>query len=33
VRPDQHVAWMGGPQARPEELLRTVTGRAAAPQR
>jgi 2-polyprenyl-6-methoxyphenol hydroxylase-like FAD-dependent oxidoreductase len=33
VRPDQHVAWTGGPHARPEELLRTVTGRAAAPQR
>jgi 2-polyprenyl-6-methoxyphenol hydroxylase-like FAD-dependent oxidoreductase len=33
VRPDQHVAWMGGADARPEELLHTVTGRAAAHQR
>ncbi|MCP9978265.1 FAD-dependent monooxygenase [Actinomadura madurae] len=32
VRPDQHVAWMGGADARPEELLRTVTGRVAARQ-
>jgi 2-polyprenyl-6-methoxyphenol hydroxylase-like FAD-dependent oxidoreductase len=33
VRPDQHVAWMGGTDARPDELLRTVTGRVAARQR
>ncbi|GAA1826833.1 FAD-dependent oxidoreductase [Pseudonocardia ailaonensis] len=33
VRPDQHVAWMGGAEGRPDELLRTVTGRAAAHQR
>ncbi|MET7990748.1 FAD-dependent monooxygenase [Amycolatopsis sp. NPDC005232] len=33
VRPDQHVAWMGGADARPEELLQTVTGRVAARQR
>ncbi|GAA3564731.1 FAD-dependent oxidoreductase [Amycolatopsis ultiminotia] len=33
VRPDQHVAWLGGADARPGELLRTVTGRVAAPQR
>ncbi|MCE0764219.1 FAD-dependent monooxygenase [Pseudonocardia kujensis] len=33
VRPDQHVAWMGGAEGRPGELLRTVTGRAAAHQR
>jgi len=32
VRPDQHVAWMGGADARPDELLRTVTGRVAAHQ-
>ncbi|WP_236796268.1 FAD-dependent monooxygenase [Amycolatopsis sp. GM8] len=30
VRPDQHVAWMGGADARPDELLQTVTGRVAA---
>ncbi|MBB4689191.1 FAD-dependent monooxygenase [Amycolatopsis jiangsuensis] len=29
VRPDQHIAWMGGAQARPREVLRTVTGRVA----
>jgi 2-polyprenyl-6-methoxyphenol hydroxylase-like FAD-dependent oxidoreductase len=33
VRPDQHVAWMGGAGARADELLRTVTGRIAARQR
>ncbi|MEV4073243.1 FAD-dependent monooxygenase [Nonomuraea fuscirosea] len=33
VRPDQHVAWMGGADARPRELLRTVTGRVMAHQR
>jgi hypothetical protein len=33
VRPDQHVAWMGGLDARPDELLQTVTGRVAAHQR
>ncbi|MFD0649002.1 hypothetical protein ACFQ2Y_10485 [Streptomyces malaysiensis subsp. malaysiensis] len=33
VRPDQHVAWMGGADARPDELLHTVTGRLAAHQR
>ncbi|MBM9503275.1 FAD-dependent monooxygenase [Actinacidiphila acididurans] len=33
VRPDQHVAWMGGADARPDELLNTVTGRAVAHQR
>ncbi|MDQ0382588.1 FAD-dependent monooxygenase [Amycolatopsis thermophila] len=33
VRPDQHVAWMGGADARPEELLHTATGRVAARQR
>ncbi|GAA2556955.1 FAD-dependent oxidoreductase [Streptomyces levis] len=33
VRPDQHVAWMGGAGARADELLQTVTGRAAAHQR
>ncbi|MFC4950019.1 FAD-dependent monooxygenase [Pseudonocardia sp. GCM10023141] len=33
VRPDQHVAWMGDAAGRPVELLRTVTGRAAAHQR
>lgn len=33
VRPDQHIAWMGGAEGRADELLRTVTGRAAAPQR
>ena len=33
VRPDQHVAWMGGADARPDELLQTVTGRVAARQR
>ncbi|MFI1094853.1 FAD-dependent monooxygenase [Streptomyces sp. NPDC020917] len=33
VRPDQHVAWMGGADARPDELLHTVTGRVAAHQR
>jgi 2-polyprenyl-6-methoxyphenol hydroxylase-like FAD-dependent oxidoreductase len=33
VRPDQHVAWMGGADARPDELLQTVTGRVAAHQR
>ncbi|WP_228396649.1 FAD-dependent monooxygenase [Streptomyces sp. RB17] len=32
VRPDQHVAWMGGADARPDELLHTVTGRVAAHQ-
>lgn len=30
VRPDQHVAWMGGQEARPGELLQTVTGRVRA---
>lgn len=30
VRPDQHVAWMGGAEGRPAELLRTVTGRVTA---
>jgi hypothetical protein len=30
VRPDQHVAWMGGAEGRPAELLRTVSGRVAA---
>jgi hypothetical protein len=30
VRPDQHVAWMGGEHARPAEVLHTVTGRVAA---
>lgn len=33
VRPDQHVAWMGGAHARPGELLLTVTGRVAAHRR
>ncbi|GAB3561379.1 FAD-dependent oxidoreductase [Amycolatopsis endophytica] len=33
VRPDQHVAWMGGAEGRPEKLLPTVTGRVPAPQR
>ncbi|MGW4734403.1 FAD-dependent monooxygenase [Streptomyces shenzhenensis] len=33
VRPDQHIAWMGGADARPDELLHTVTGRLAAHQR
>ncbi|MEU1597468.1 FAD-dependent monooxygenase [Streptomyces sp. NPDC005708] len=33
VRPDQHVAWMGGADAHPEELLHTVTGRVAVHQR
>ncbi|WP_345603919.1 FAD-dependent monooxygenase [Pseudonocardia adelaidensis] len=33
VRPDQHVAWMGGVDAHPDELLQTVTGRVAARQR
>ncbi|MFF9490170.1 FAD-dependent monooxygenase [Streptomyces sp. NPDC014676] len=33
VRPDQHVAWMGGAGARADELLQTVTGRVAAHQR
>ncbi|WSE35121.1 hypothetical protein VSH64_09305 [Amycolatopsis rhabdoformis] len=33
VRPDQHVAWMGGADAHPGELLRTVTGRVTARQR
>jgi 2-polyprenyl-6-methoxyphenol hydroxylase-like FAD-dependent oxidoreductase len=33
VRPDQHVAWMGGADARPDELLPAVTGRATARQR
>ncbi|CAM4048147.1 FAD-dependent monooxygenase [Kibdelosporangium persicum] len=33
VRPDQHVAWMGGADARPGELLHTVTGRVTAQQR
>ncbi|GAA1618989.1 FAD-dependent oxidoreductase [Kribbella sancticallisti] len=33
VRPDQHVAWMGGADARPDELLHTVTGRVTAHQR
>ncbi|MDH6573609.1 2-polyprenyl-6-methoxyphenol hydroxylase-like FAD-dependent oxidoreductase [Streptomyces sp. SAI-117] len=33
VRPDQHVAWMGGADARPDEFLQTVTGRIAAYQR
>lgn len=33
VRPDQHVAWMGEAHPRPEELLRTVTGRVAVHQR
>jgi 2-polyprenyl-6-methoxyphenol hydroxylase-like FAD-dependent oxidoreductase len=32
VRPDQHVAWMGGAEGRADELLRTVTGRVAAHQ-
>jgi 2-polyprenyl-6-methoxyphenol hydroxylase-like FAD-dependent oxidoreductase len=27
VRPDQHIAWMGGADARPGELLSTVTAR------
>lgn len=30
VRPDQHVAWTGGPDARPGALLRTATGHDAA---
>ncbi len=33
VRPDQHVAWMGGADAEPAELLHTVTGRVTARQR
>ncbi|GHF31649.1 2-polyprenyl-6-methoxyphenol hydroxylase-like FAD-dependent oxidoreductase [Amycolatopsis bartoniae] len=33
VRPDQHVAWLGGADARPGELLHTVTGRVTAHQR
>lgn len=33
VRPDQHVAWMGGADGRADELLRTVTGRVAAHER
>jgi 2-polyprenyl-6-methoxyphenol hydroxylase-like FAD-dependent oxidoreductase len=33
VRPDQHVAWMGGAEGRADELLRTVTGRVAAHER
>ncbi|OLT00264.1 FAD-monooxygenase [Pseudonocardia sp. CNS-004] len=32
VRPDQHVAWVGGAEGRAGELLRTVTGRVAAHQ-
>ncbi|MGK3208568.1 FAD-dependent monooxygenase [Amycolatopsis sp. MEPSY49] len=32
VRPDQHIAWMGGVDARPDELLHTVTGRVPAHQ-
>lgn len=30
VRPDQHVAWMGGADVHPDELLHTVTGRVTA---
>ncbi|WP_435175091.1 FAD-dependent monooxygenase [Actinacidiphila sp. bgisy145] len=30
VRPDSHVAWMGGADADPGALLHTATGRAAA---
>ncbi|MET8005281.1 FAD-dependent monooxygenase [Nonomuraea glycinis] len=33
VRPDQHVAWMGGSDARPDELLHTVTGHLTVHQR
>ena len=33
VRPDQHVAWMGGADARPDELLQTVTGHVPARRR
>ncbi|GAA1560202.1 FAD-dependent monooxygenase [Kribbella lupini] len=33
VRPDQHIAWMGGADARPDELLTTVTGHVTAHQR
>jgi hypothetical protein len=32
VRPDQHVAWMGGAEGHADDLLRTVTGRVAAHQ-
>ncbi|WP_306204640.1 FAD-dependent monooxygenase [Actinoplanes sp. RD1] len=30
VRPDQHVAWMGTTDARPDDVLATVTGRRLA---
>ena len=33
VRPDQHVAWMGGPDVGPAGILRTVTGRVPAHRR
>ncbi|MGI5227919.1 FAD-dependent monooxygenase [Actinoallomurus sp. CA-142502] len=33
VRPDQHVAWIGGADARPGELLRTATGRFVSQRR
>jgi hypothetical protein len=33
VRPDQHVAWMGGADALPDQLLHTATGRVTAHQR
>ncbi|SEQ93191.1 FAD-dependent monooxygenase [Lentzea albida] len=33
VRPDQHVAWMGGADGFPDELLHTATGRVTAHQR
>jgi 2-polyprenyl-6-methoxyphenol hydroxylase-like FAD-dependent oxidoreductase len=32
VRPDQHVAWMGGPDEPADRLLHTATGRVAAHQ-
>ncbi|MFD9700385.1 FAD-dependent monooxygenase [Lentzea sp. NPDC059081] len=32
VRPDQHVAWMGAADVRPDELLHTATGRVPAHQ-
>ncbi|GAA1712729.1 FAD-dependent oxidoreductase [Kribbella yunnanensis] len=33
VRPDQHVAWMGGAVARPDEILLQVTGVASTSDR
>ncbi|WIV56083.1 FAD-dependent monooxygenase [Amycolatopsis nalaikhensis] len=33
VRPDQHVAWLGGADVRPGDVLHTATGRVPAHQR